>query len=871
MTITTDVFQSLAVTVVVEGAKFTILTIYKPPDSNTIDFNNSIMTLFQKALVSSAGTIIVGDFNFPDLNWISTSTTGLSSSLQFKNGTIKLGLDQVIKFPTRGQNLLDLTFVSNKSLINKIDKLDPFGEGTCFPPSDHHAFAIDTNITLINKGPRFKFKNFNKADWHTMADALDNIDWNSVLNPTILSVNRMLNIFLSFLQDLIDLHVPTYRKTNSRSYCIHDPILLKLLATERRLGLRLKRLNAGTSTPNDNRRLTETHLAKIRVSRHIKRLTARSVKQKESDILRSKDNNKFWKYIKSRTKLSQNIPALVDESGSQLLTDQSKATCFGKTFNFRGVSVPNSINSCSNKTFSFYPLFPTETIIAKIKALPNNNAASFDKIPNKFLKKLNRNIAVPLSRIFNIAYYTGSFPDTWKYAKVIPVYKKGDKSSPANYRPISLNSTISKVFESIVKDFALNACISLNLINPSQFGFLPKKSVSSQLLKCHYDWAINLDAKHDTDVAYLDLTKAFDSIPHNILIQKIIHLGFPDHFIDFAKSYLADRKQSVVINAVRSNPSPVNFGVPQGSVLGPFLFVLFINDLPDVIRHSNIYLYADDIKIYKTIKSTSDTDLLQSDLNATDKWLKLNGLIISPHKSAILTIGNNAKITRSYNIGNSEIPNVESFRDLGVIIDRSLNFSMNTSTVCNKSSRQSNCMRTSFHTRETFFRIKMFKTFTLPIIDFCSSISHPISQGDKKDIEAVQRRFTKYLPRMYCLTYRDRCKTLKIHPLIIRFYINDLVSLHKMINHQFADVNPRDYITFSQSNTRGHNLRIFRSHQHNGNAMSNFLPYRIMNLWNSLPSDIVQQPTAKAFKSAIHTNIDLLYNYLDQVNPSFLD
>ena len=867
LSISTDSLETLTLNLMVEGIDYIIITVYKPPDSNTSVFTDNIIHVFQNALSLASGVIVLGDFNLPNISW-STPCHGSTSELLFKNQTIGLGLDQVVEFNTPGANTLDLVFVSNHNLIDSVKEQPPFGDGICNPPSDHKAILIQTEILTKKQNINFTFKNFHKADWLAMRIGLDYQNWPVALDPINSTIDCMVQTFTSILQSLVNVHVPTFRKTNSRSYCIHDPSIKKLFATERRLRLRLKRLNSGDCT--NNRRLTETHLAKIRVSRQIKRLTGTSIRQKETNILKSKDYRKFWSYVKSKTKLSQSIPTLTDGSGNKLITDKAKVECLNKTFTFSGTT-PLHNNPNTSKLFSFYPIFSPDIIINKIKKLPNNNAASFDKLPNKLLKNLNSSIAEPLSIIFTASYNSGVFPDAWKYAKIIPVHKKGDKSLPTNYRPISLNSTISKVFESIIKDSALSACLSLNKINPNQFGFLPGKSVNSQLLKCQFDWASNLDNRLDTDIIYLDLTKAFDSIPHDLIITKLVNLGFPNHFHTFINSYLTNRRQSVVINSTKSNPAPVHYGVPQGSVLGPFIFVLFINDLTNCIQHSKVLLYADDIKLYKSISTATDIDLLQSDLNTTIEWLSQNGLQISAHKSASLTIGSFSNIPRTYKVIETPIPPQDSFRDLGVIIDRNLSFTENSATVCNKANRQSNCMRTSFHTRDTNFRLQMFKTFSLPIIDFCSSVSYPSKWGDRKAIESVQRRFTKYLPNMYNRTYRDRCKLLNIHPIIIRAFINDLVCLYNLINHKLIDVDPADMITFAETNTRGHNLRIYKSHDRNGSAMSNFLPYRIMTVWNSLPEDVVYQPNAKSFKTALNVNIDLLYAYLENIKPNFLD
>ena len=243
-----------------------------------------------------------------------------------------------------------------------------------------------------------------------------------------------------------------------------------------------------------------------------------------------------------------------------------------------------------------------------------------------------------MKTLFNLSYRTGSLPEEWKLANIVPVHKKDDKNNIENYHPISLTSIVSKLFEKCIRDELLFRC--QHLLYDNQHGFLPNKSCTTQLVPFSHDISLALNANELIDVVYFDFAKAFDSVNHDCILEKLKYQFNIDSLIlKFIKEYLKDRKQRVVVDNEISYTIDVKSGVSQGSILGPLLFVIFINDIQTVVSPgTKIALYADDTKIWRQMQSKYDYDILQSDINSLYEWSVRNKMRFHPDKCKILSI-----------------------------------------------------------------------------------------------------------------------------------------------------------------------------------------------------------------------------------------
>ena len=313
----------------------------------------------------------------------------------------------------------------------------------------------------------------------------------------------------------------------------------------------------------------------------------------------------------------------------------------------------------------------------KLDNLNQNKSAGADKHHPRRLIELKDLLVPLLTSILQKSLEDGFLPEVWKQANITPIYKqKGSKSSPTNYRPVSLTSVICKIMESIVKDSIVNHLKQHNLLYKHQHAFVGKRSTTTQIIEAMDNWTTLLENGDAVDVIYLDFAKAFDKVPHQRLIKKCKALGIDGKIVKWIDAFLNNRKQRVIVNGCSSEWSEVYSGVPQGSVIGPVLFVIFINDMPEKVSNF-ISLFADDAKLYGV--STDDTDSLsiQNDLSKLQNWTNKWKLQFNESKCKTLYLGSNNSKHPYHMASNSGVINLEETtveKDLGIFVDNKLDF-----------------------------------------------------------------------------------------------------------------------------------------------------------------------------------------------------
>ena len=261
-----------------------------------------------------------------------------------------------------------------------------------------------------------------------------------------------------------------------------------------------------------------------------------------------------------------------------------------------------------------------------------------DDITNKLLRECSISLAVPLSHIFNLSLQSGCFPQSWKQAIVQPIYKrKGDRSCPQNYRPIALLPSLSKVFETFVHNQLLQYCLNQGCLPDEQYGFLPKRSTTWQLLTIVNEWHEALDRGEAVHTLFVDIAKAFDRVDHSLLLLKLASMGVCGDQLDWFESYLRGRSISTVVDGQLSSLLSISSGVPQGSVLGPLLFVIYFRDLPSCITSASC-LFADDTLLYATSPANSFCSLIQEDCERLDLWADTWNTAFNAKKSTHMVI-----------------------------------------------------------------------------------------------------------------------------------------------------------------------------------------------------------------------------------------
>ena len=411
----------------------------------------------------------------------------------------------------------------------------------------------------------------------------------------------------------------------------------------------------------------------------MKELIRDSVRQFEKKLGENikQDSKSFYKYVKSKQQVKDSIGPLRGQNGdvssdSKFMAEELN-NFFASSFTRENTdSIQDSnIKFQGNSDQKLTDINITPELVRKhLIKLKRNKAPGPDNLGSSFLLDICDQVAKPLSIIFNLSLKLKQVPSDWKHANVAPIFKKGDKFDPGNYRPISLTSQVCKILESILRDNIVNHLTSHSLLLQSQHGFTKGRSCLTNLLLFLEDVTKAIDEGKPMDVVYLDFSKAFDKVPHQRLLHKIDSHGIGGNVAAWIREWLHSRKQKVVLNGEHSKLQEVLSGVPQGSVLGPTLFLIFVNDIDTTIS-SHIQKFADDCKVYLSVPSEVEIATLQQDISNLCQWSKDWQMVFNVKKCKVLRVGHN-NVHHGYSINGEVLQSVTEETDLGVIISNDL-------------------------------------------------------------------------------------------------------------------------------------------------------------------------------------------------------
>lgn len=362
----------------------------------------------------------------------------------------------------------------------------------------------------------------------------------------------------------------------------------------------------------------------------------------------------------------------------------------------------------------------------------------------------------------------------------------------------------------------------------------------------------------------MDFQKAFDKVPHKRLLEKMKGYGLGPQINNWVESFLANRSHKVCVNGKFSNEAPVTSGIPQGSVLGPTLFTLFINDLPDEVE-STVYLFADDTKIFGLANNKKDTTTIQDDLNRLDNWSKKWLLSFHPGKCKVLKLGNkNNTHEEDYYLDGTKLEETACEKDLGVYVDNKLNFEEHIDQKIKKGNQIMGIIRRSFrHLNKRIFK-KLFTSMVRPHIEYAAPTWNPHQKQDIRRLESVQRRGTKQVPDLKNMSYKERLQALDLPTLAYRRMRGDLIETYKIVNGKYdpivTELLPRHKAQGTV--TRGHQLKLQKP-SYTKDLGKFFFTRRVVDTWNNLPASIVEAPSVNSFKNRIDTHwksLDIKYD-----------
>ena len=406
-------------------------------------------------------------------------------------------------------------------------------------------------------------------------------------------------------------------------------------------------------------------------------------------------------------------------------------------------------NSCTS--FIFSPV-SEEEVFEIISSLDPNKSSGPSDITTKSLQLAISSISPSLTRILNLSLQSGSVPSCWKAANVTPVFKKGDKQDPNNYRPISVISTLGKILERVVYTRLLDHLNVHNILTPFQSGFRPNHSTEDVLLRTVEDWRFDVDRGKAVAAVFIDFTKAFDSISHSLLLRKLHTIGVVDTALCWFQDFLSNRRQRVVIDGHSSSWLYVQQGVPQGSLLGPLLFSIYTNDMPSVVTKASINMYADDTALYASHSNAiTAAKVVSDDLAKIHNWCFENSLIINSKKTyAMFLSRNKVNILQQRNnatiiLDGSPLKTVSEICYLGVHIDSALSFKNHINSIISKAYGALKTLSRVQRYLPLVTRKMLYKTLVLPYLEYCPSVWDPISIDLSNKIERIQNRAMKII------------------------------------------------------------------------------------------------------------------------------
>ena len=490
-----------------------------------------------------------------------------------------------------------------------------------------------------------------------------------------------------------------------------------------------------------------------------------------------------------------------------------------------------------------------------LAGINTKKAAGPDMMPCRFLKEMAPIIAPVLTALYQQSLDTGALPDVWLAAYVAPIFKKGSTCLPENYRPVSLTCVVCKLMEHIVCSHIRDHLDQHGILSKLQHGFRAMHSCETQLLVTVNDLLTIRDKGIQIDGAILDFSKAFDKVPHRRLIGKLRLYGIDGSIATWIESFLHNRTQRVVIDGHYSSEAEVSSGVPQGTVMGPLLFLLHINDLPSVLHPSTrCRLFADDCLIYREIHSQEDQTQLQKDLDALEQWSTQWGMLFNAKKCNIMTVVRSSNpLQMFYQINNTILDRVDACTYLGVTLSNDMRWTSHISSCAKKANARLGFMRRNLKGCPQKLKRMAYVSLVRSLMEYSSAIWDPYLAKDKSMLEAIQRRAARWITKDYSssASVTSMLKDLGLEELSQRRQDQRLILMYKIV-HELVAVNTEDLgLMAADSRTRAsHSYKLRQSPSLTSELRYSFA-IRTTPEWNNLPALVAEADSLGIFKSQL--------------------
>ena len=824
-------------------------TFYRPPGSGS-QYYDLIENSFQSAVDTGLSDIIItGDFNYDVLK---PATNDIVSTL-CRQFSLQQVIEESTHFTEHSFSLIDLFFISNRSNLVSCGVGDPY-------LNQNIRYHCPIFCVLNYNKPKYKaferkIWKYENGDYNLLREKANEIDWLEFEQSTV-------DVFFS---DICDKLLNISEESIPNKVIKVRPLEPPWINSEIKRKIRArKRAYKKAKTKN-----TTHHWEKFKTLRNV---TINLIRQSKRDYqenlalkLKSSEHSSrdWWKVLKSFLRQNENsqIPTLYNNNCCATNSSE-KADLLNEFFvtqsnlNDENVHVPFITPNAT--TMSMFEIEPHE-VKSVLKSLPLGKASGPDEINNRILLELAEELSIPLCKLFNKSLNTSQIPSKWKDAHVCAIYKKGDPSQVNNYRPVSLLSNVDKVMERIIFKYIYNFLKDIEFLSSFQSGFVPGDSTVNQLAYLYNSFCKALDDGKEIRIVFFDISKAFDRVWHKGLVAKLKGAGLHAKLLSWIQNYLSGRRQRVVIPGGKSEWKYIRAGVPQGSILGPLLFLIYINDIVNNIQ-SNIRLFADDTSLYVIVDRPDSAAIsLQNDILKITHWAEKWLVNFNPSKTESMIISRklNKPNHPTLTMLNEDIVEVESHKHLGVILSGDGTWHHHITYIMEKAWKRINIMRKLKYIIDRKSLEIIYVSFIRPILEYSNAIWDNCTEHEKLNLEKIQNEAARISTGCTKLvSLRDLYKETGWDTLDTRRKNHKLMLFYKMSNNltpsYLSSLVPA--LVNESSNYNLRNANDFRPLQTRTQLYSNsFLPSTIRE-WNNLSDTIRCSSSSFSFKANISTS-----------------
>ena len=843
----------------------------------------SFLSYFEETLERLAATgkriLVMGDFN---LCLLKSETFGHSHN--FLSSVLSYGIMPMIDKPTRVRG--NSASLIDNILVNEPDQVQ--GSGNILSDtSDHFSqFCIFKSKMEKTKPVKTKRRDFSKFSKTSFLNDLGQVDWDSLISRSGNDIDNLFSSFYKKLNKIVNKHAPIKQISRRQAKQLTKPwitrgirasikIKNKLFASgqEERYKYyrnkicrltRISKRNYFNNYFNDNL----TNMKKMWSG--INGLLNRKGKNTK-DISALKDGHNGDKTINEPYLIANKLNEHFATVGSNLA---SKIPLVEQTFQ----NYLNKMKPTEN-SFFFSPVTSDE-VEHEILSIPNSKSHGLYSCPTELLKYSHKILSKTLASMFNLSISLGKFPSKLKQSKIIPIFKSDDKTDPNNYRPISLLSNFNKIFEKLMYSRMKTFITKTNIFNTSQYGFREGHSTEHAILDLVSNIQANMDKGLYSCGVFIDLKKAFDTVDHTILLQKLHFYGFRGIINDWFKSYLCNRTQTTQIGSLVSEKRITGCGVPQGSILGPLLFLIYINDIHKCSEKLQFFIFADDTNVLYSDKNLKSIEIIvNNELHNLYLWLTCNKLTLNIKKSNFVIFHPRQKkpnykpqINIYDNEKNKSIPldNREYIKYLGILIDQNLSWKVHIDNIVTKASKLIGLIAKLRHIVPFHTLLTIYRSLILPFFTYGITVWGQACESYLNKILTLQKRVIRLV---YFADKKTHAAPLfvsaQILPLHFLYHRSLAILMHDISTHSA----PPNLLNLFQKvssihtyKTRSSTSKNFYTNKPNLKIQQKSFSSHGAKLWNGLPMHLRDLPK-KTFKSNLTS---LLFQILEE-QDSYID